>query len=612
MSKLSLLFRNNYRTAFAVIFLVLVFYFSKIQGYILFHTFVELFSIVVAFAVFIVTWNSRRMQDNTFLHLVGISYIFIGGLDLLHTITYKGMNVISVPGFPANQFWVATRALEALTLLAGLLIIKSVKKLNSDLIFLGYFLVSLLIILSILVWQNFPVCFIEGQGQTDFKIYAEYAIIAVLLTAGFLLIKNKQRFSLPVYQLLLTSVIFTILSEFCFAIYISNSGPVNEIGHYAKLISFFLIYKANVETGFIRPTDTIFKNLKDSEEKYRTLAENLPGLVFRFDQDLNCIYSNGPDQDAMQFSTGNEAAADRPQTLSDQLRPILSRARQTGVIQQGTFDVDMPVGKQFYSVQVIPEYASLEEGGSYLVICQDVSGLKQTEQQLQALNETKDKLFSIIAHDLKNPFASLLSYSELIHKKAETLERVKIAHMAERMNTSAKQAYALLENLLNWSRIQTGLLKPSPEVISIAELFIEIASLTAPMALSKGVILQLAEGKDLTITADRQMTSTVLRNLISNALKFSYQGSSVKIDAQEKEGFVLFSVEDTGIGIAPENQDNLLEVGNKFSSPGTAAEMGTGLGLVLCREFVEANGGRIFLQSEFGVGTTFYFTLPRS
>ena len=602
MSTILSLLRYNYRTLFAVTFLVLVFYFSKQQGYILFHTFVELFSIVVAFAVFIVTWNSRKMQDNGFLHLVGISYIFIGALDLLHTLTYKGMNLIPVDGFPANQFWVATRMLEALTLFTGVLLLRYRKKWNSDLAFLGYFAISLLIILAILVWKIFPICFVEGFGQTPFKIYSEYSIITILLFAGALLIKARQQFSSSVYYLLLVSMIFTILSECCFATYTTNTGTINELGHYAKLVSFFLIYKANVEMGFIRPTHLIFKNLKESEEKYRTLAENLPGVVFRFDRELQCIYANRLEYE-LNF-------ANEQHYITSQILPVLTRAKQTGAMQLESFEVTRDTVRQFFSVQVIPEYDSQAQGGSYLVICQDVSGLRKTEQELQALNDTKDKLFSIIAHDLKNPFTSLLTYSELIYKKADTLERVKIAHMATRMNDSAKQAYALLENLLNWSRIQTGLLKPIAEKIVVAELFAEAEKLTGPMAQAKQVSIVFDDAGLLSVMADRQMTGTIIRNLISNALKFSYEGGRVVVTVADKGEHAIFSIRDNGTGIPQENQERLLEVGNKFSSVGTASEMGTGLGLVLCREFVEANGGRIFFESEFGVGTTFHFTLP--
>jgi signal transduction histidine kinase len=597
------LLKNNYRTLFAISALVLVFYLSKLQSYLLFHTLVELFSVVVAFAVFIVTWNSRQMQDNRYLHLVGISYIFIGALDLLHTLTYKGMNIVPMGGFPANQFWIATRFLEALTFLLGFMVIRRPKKLSSDLIFLYYFVISVLIVLSILVWKNFPVCFVEGQGQTYFKIYAEYLIIAILLLAGLLLRKNKLQFSYSVYRLLLWSLLFTILSEFCFTLYVSIFGTVNEVGHYAKLIAFFLIYKANVETGFISPTNSIFKNLKDSEEKYRTLAENLPGLILRFDQHLQCIYSNS--QAKSKMAIGKHA-------LVTQLKPIMELANKSSQIQSTTFELHSGTDVLFYGVQVIPERRADDDTSNFLVICQDVSELRSTERQLNALNGTKDKLFSIIAHDLKNPFSSLISFSELIRRSAHKLEREKIAAMADRMSSSARQAYALLENLLNWSRIQTGLLKPMPVLIQVNELFTEARELTAAAAQSKNITINFMTADDLLVFADHHMTATVIRNLISNALKFSYAGSEVTVCAKTNADMILFEIIDKGIGIAEEFQGQLLDLQNTFSASGTAAEKGTGLGLILCREFVEINGGTIWLESVLEKGTTFYFTLPQN
>lgn len=556
------------------------------------------------------------MQDNRFLQLVGISYIFIAALDLLHTLTYKGMNLFSLAAdgvvkFPANQFWIATRCIEALTLLIGLVLIKKRKTLNSDLVFLGYFIITVLVVLSILVWNVFPVCYIEGVGQTAFKIYAEYAIIAILCVTAVLLVKKRNNFSNKIYSLILASVIFTILSEFCFTLYISNYSTANELGHYAKLISFILIYKANIETAFINPTDLIFKNLKNSEEKYRTLAENLPGLILRFNDKLSCIYANtGQFSNYEKPGTQNTGLASHEEELLALLLPVVNEAKKTGNMQRSGFKISSRIADQFYAVQVIPEQINKRQGGSYLVICQDVTELKLAENQLQSLNDTKDKLFSIIAHDLKNPFTSLLAFSEIIHSKADKLERTAIAEMAGRMNSSAKQAYTLLDNLLNWSRIQTGVLTAVPEEIKIDDLFKQAGQLAGSVAQVKSIELKFEEVSNLAVIADNEMTSTVLRNLISNALKFSYPNGIVKVAAVKKEDTIEFSISDEGTGIPAEHLDKLLNVGNRFSTKGTAAEQGTGLGLVLCKEFVEMNGGKIWLESELGKGTTFYFTLP--
>ena len=617
--------KSNYRTAFAVAVLFLIFYFSIQQSYMLFHTIIELFSIVVAFAVFIVAWNTQKMQDNNYLQYVGISYIFIGALDLLHTLTYKDMGIIPGPShaFFANQFWVATRFLEAITLVVGFYFLKGNRKLKPDLIFLGYFLLSSLIALAILVWHIFPVCFIEGAGQTTFKIYGEYVIIVTLLVAGYLLLKNRQKFSPEVYQLLLYSLVFTVLSEFCFTLYVSNDSTANALGHYAKLIAFFLIYKANVETGFVAPTGLIFKNLKDNEETYRTLAENMPGLILRVDEQLKCIYMNTaaqqllhPDEHSALFNGDNSNNHTyKPVgniSLLPSLLPVIDQVKANGVIQNTSISLNHNGNNYFYAVQVIREYSTLTSEHSFLIICQDVTQLKVAEEQMKELNATKDKLFSIIAHDLKNPFTSLLAFSELIYKNADKLNTSKIEQMALRMNQSAKQAYALLENLLSWSRIQTGALKPDREVIKVAELLTEAEELTSALAHAKSITITMKEEGELSIYADRQMIATVLRNLISNAIKFSYADSNVTVTAENKGIHIIFSVSDTGIGIESNNQDRLLKIDNKFSTLGTASEKGTGLGLVLCKEFVELNDGEIRLKSDFGIGTTFYFTVPAS
>ena len=577
----------------------------------LFHTFVELFSIVVAFAVFIVAWNSRHMQDNKYLHLVGISYIFIGALDLLHTLSFKGMNILPVDGFPANQFWVATRMMEAMTLLLGFLMLNRKKRLNTDLIFLGYFVISTLIILSILVWQNFPVCFIDGAGQTSFKIWMEYLIICILVLSAYLMIKRRSQFSPKVYPLILASIIFAIISECCFATYTSNFGPVNELGHYGKLIAFFLIYKANVETGFVRPADYIFRNLTEREEQYRTLAENLPGIVLRYDAKLNCIYSNQTFSGRMHTDpiVGHFLNADDLERFQGQLLPKIQLALASGLVQQASFQQHIAGKEYYFAIQIIPEDVREGANDSILVIGQDVTTLRQTERQLQHINQTKDKLFSIIAHDLRNPFTTLLSYSELISAKSESMDRPRIGQMARRINDTAKQTYTLLENLLQWSRVQTGLLQPNTEPILLLETVEDSLKVSKPIAVAKNITLEVDIKNSLIVLADKQMLATILRNLISNALKFSFEGETVFIAAEAEERRVVISIRDTGTGIPEENKQALLELTNTLSLPGTAAEPGTGLGLVLCKEFVQLNGGEIWLESELGKGTTFFFTL---
>lgn len=609
------LLTKNYHTLFSVVALAVIFYLSLQTGYLLFHTIVELFSIVIAFAVFIVTWNSRKILDNNYLFFVGIAAIFIASLDLMHTITYKGMNILGGDTFYANQFWVATRFIESVTLLLGFSFLKSRKKLNAEFIFLIYFIVSALLIASILYWKIFPICFIEGKGQTPFKIYSEYVIMSILVSAGILLFRRRRYFTKEVFELLAFSIGCTIISEFCFTLYVSNYGLSNQIGHYAKLLSFYLIYKANVVTGFNHPTQVIFKDLKDREEQYRTLAENLPEMIMRLDKKLNCIYSNNSIRKFIpnacdSLTDKNYTSIGLPEQLIEILKDALDQAAKEKTVQEVNFNLWRQGKEHFFSMQVVPENFSDSELETYLIICFDITSLKTAEQKLRELNITKDKLFSIIAHDLKNPFTSMLGFSDLLHKNAAELSSERIQHFAERMHNSAHQAYTLLENLLNWSRIQTGNLTPSKQVLDAAELVREALRLCSPMAETKGIAISVSENGERKIVADRQMINTVLRNLVTNAIKFTYPGGTISVETHEHEGMMLFSVIDSGMGIEKQYQGNVLKIDNKFSQSGTANEKGTGLGLVLCKEFVELNGGTIWFESEFGQGTSFHFTLP--
>ncbi|MBB5637158.1 PAS domain S-box-containing protein [Pedobacter cryoconitis] len=607
--------KANYRTIFTVALLALIFKISAKQNFLLFHTIVELSSIVIAFAVFIVTWNTRRMLDNNYLYFVGIAYIFIGGLDLLHMITYPGMHIIPGTIYYTNQFWVATRFLEAFSLMMGFWFLKRKKTLNGDITILSYCIVSLLIILSILYWQIFPVCYVEGTGLTPFKIAAEYVIIAMLFFACFLLYSSKKSFTLSVFRLLILSLLFAIVSEFCFTLYVSISSFPSEMGHYAKLISFFLIYKANVETGFTRPTDVIFKDLKDNEEKYRTLAENLPELIFRFDRSFRCLYANSALEEFLPHKHESYAGKKLshlgfPVSFENLLIRMLIEVKQTRTTREINFDLNEDSYVKSFSIQIIPEYGLENHEETYLVICYDITDFRNTEKRLQELNATKDKFFSIIAHDLRNPFTSLISFSELIYKNVNRLSLEKIENLAFRMNDSAKQAYTLLENLLHWSKMQTGVLEPDLQELNVEDILEEMKKVSSSIAIAKGIEIQIEKVCPGKILADRQMMNTVLRNIIANAIKFSHANGTIVLTAHKHQEAILFAVKDSGIGIEKENIERLFKMDSSFSTPGTQNERGTGLGLRLCREFVEISGGSIWLESEPGLGTTIYFTVP--
>lgn len=240
-------------------------YLTSLYSYLLFHSLVEIFSIVVACSIFVLAWNARRFLDNNSLLFLGIAYLFVGALDLVHTLAYKGMGVFQ--GYDANlptQLWIATRYVQSLSLLAAPLFLR--RNLRPHLVSMVYTAFTILLLGAIFYGGIFPACYVEGIGLTSFKKVSEYIISLILLAAIAMLLRNRREFDRSVLRLLVLSIIVTIGSELAFTFYISVYDFSNLTGHFFKLISFYLVYKALVETGLVKPYNLLFRNLKQSEE----------------------------------------------------------------------------------------------------------------------------------------------------------------------------------------------------------------------------------------------------------------------------------------------------------------------------------------------------------
>jgi PAS domain S-box-containing protein len=237
--------------------------------------------------------------------------------------------------------------------------------------------------------------------------------------------------------------------------------------------------------------------------------------------------------------------------------------------------------------------------------------LKANEALLQDLNATKDRFFSIIAHDLKTPFNSILGFSELMKEQIEDQNLDKVKEFADIIRQSALKTMDLLNNLLDWSRTQTGKMDFTPEKFDLTALVHETADLFINLAAQKSIRLILELPERASMKADKPMIYTVLRNLLSNAIKFTNPGGCINLHVQEEAKQWLISVSDNGVGMLPENLKKLFRIDETYSTNGTRDEQGTGLGLILCKEFVVKHGGTIWAESEPDKGSTFRFTIPK-
>lgn len=248
-------------------------YHTSRYSYLLFHALTEIFSVVVAFSTFMLTWNSRRYIQNGYLLFVGIGYLALGFLDLLHTLGYAGMPIFPNHGFVANQLWIAARFMESLTMLAAFAYLGSRRTPSPAILTAGFVGATALVVASIFVWRIFPVCFVAGQGQTRFKILSEFVIMAILALDAGLLVAFRKRFEPAVFQALLASNLLGIFTEAAFTVYVSNYGSANLVGHLLKVASYCFIYAALVRTGIEQPLRLVFRELSETNERLRAEVE---------------------------------------------------------------------------------------------------------------------------------------------------------------------------------------------------------------------------------------------------------------------------------------------------------------------------------------------------
>lgn len=237
--------------------------------------------------------------------------------------------------------------------------------------------------------------------------------------------------------------------------------------------------------------------------------------------------------------------------------------------------------------------------------------LKQSEKQLKELNTTKDKLFSIIAHDLRSPFNSILGFSEPLDETEKDAFNKESAHNLEIINATAKKTLALLDNLLNWAKSQIGQINYEPERIILSSVILEIIEISNPTAQIKNITINYSQLNNIEVFADPNLFKSILLNLICNAIKFTHNNGRIDIEAKLISKQVEISVTDNGVGMSQEILNKLFKIDSGITVNGTANEKGSGLGLLICKEFVEKHGGRIWVESEIRKGSRFVFTIPQ-
>lgn len=356
--------------------------------------------------------------------------------------------------------------------------------------------------------------------------------------------------------------------------------------------------------------------ISEAKELYLKIFEDFPALIWRSRLDKLCDYFNRTWLEftgrTMEQEFGNGwAEGVHPDDFDSCLNTYVNSFDKREAFEMeyrmknryGEFRWIRDYGRPFYDID--------NTFIGYIGSCYDITDSKNNELKLLELNATKDKFFTIIAHDLKNPFNAIIGFSEYLVDVVKEKDYDQVEQSARLILRSSAQAMELLSNLMSWSRSQSGRMTFKPEFFRVATVVEEVVVVMDGMARQKAISIEREVDPDLLIFADKDMISTVLRNVISNAIKFTGDNGRILIKASNNENEVIVSVNDTGVGISVDKIGKLFSIHENSSTHGTRDESGTGLGLILCKEFIEKNKGRIWTESEVGVGSTFYFSVPR-
>ncbi|MHB8790479.1 MAG: MASE3 domain-containing protein [Desulfobulbaceae bacterium] len=602
-----------------------VLYISTLYKFLLFHTLAEFFSIIVAFAIFVIAWNTRKIHNNSYFLFLGIAYLFVGLLDLVHTSTYKGM--ISFRPQDADtptQVWIIARYIESISLLIAPFFFTH--KIRPFSVITLFALISGSLLWSVFA-DIFPVCYVEGEGLTPFKKISEYVIGAILVGAFFMLKANRTRFNPGIYNLVAASIVLTIFSELAFTFYVGVYDLSNIFGHFLKFISFYLIYKALVETGLKEPYEFLFRELKESEKKYRSLFTNmLNGFAYH---KVVLDENNLPvDHVFLEVNAAFEKMIGlrRKEIIGKNVSEVFRGIEDSAFDFIGEFGKVALTGETLYTEQyfaVMDRWYSFSvyspEKDYFAVVFEDITARKQAEldreeylekvnsllAELERSNQDLQQFANIVSHDLHEPLRTVTSFVELLKQRYEGKLDDRADNYIKFAVDGTKRMHTLLNDLLAFARLGGGQLQIKPlELRSVLS--------TALMNLGKSI-----ESKQAAITyanlpviaADETQMVQLFQNLIGNAIKFNVgENPTVEITAEIQEQECVIRVRDNGIGIHPKDIDRIFLIFQRLHPRDQYT--GSGMGLAFCKKIVERHGGRIWVETQPGEGSSFYFSLP--
>nr|CRH04742.1 Putative histidine kinase with PAS fold domain [Candidatus Magnetococcus massalia] len=596
MGELAWKFRK--RLALVLLICLLLFYVS-IDSYITFHIIVELFTVGVAVGLFIIVLQTYPFTGNNFMLFLGIGYFWVGGLDFAHMLLYKGMPTSHDHGNMATQLWVSTRMLEALILLAAPYFISRTVFLKRTFLLFGLGAGTLYITIT---HGLFPDAFVDGEGLTLFKVMMEYQIILILLLAMFHLRSKRQLIDDHILHFTMLAILATIVAELAFTIYQDLYGVFNRVGHLFKLISFWLLFIAMIDTMLSRPFQCLSRALSSFDAiPMATLLVGGKGRI------INANRAAHQERGRLRGELAGRDIHDEfhPSDLERENCPLCSAQRtETELLGK-----ELMNGEQWIEYSITPLINS-SYGKATILVCKNITEQKRLQESLQRSNEALDHYAKSIARELEKSMAAMHEHAKILAEHLEQRHDLEDQGHLYNMLKNIGEQQELLRDLMVFSQVgQKRCQKHHVNCNSVIKDVMKV--LTNNLSEHKAV---LDIGPLPMVWADPQEVHHLFYHLIDSTLE-AMEGYapefrlSAVIEMGESQRMSRFLFHERNSERDKKCQNRLMELFLALQRDESGGG-GAGVGLALCKRIVEQQGGEIITDSDLERGVTLIFTLP--
>ncbi|AQR96586.1 MASE3 domain-containing sensor histidine kinase [Clostridium saccharoperbutylacetonicum] len=623
-----------------IIIMVFICYFVSRNNYTLFHSLIEMSTIAISLAVMLVAVGTVRICENNWFTYLGIIYGFVGIIDMFHTLTYKGINIIVDNPDISIQLWVGGRYYESIALIFSIYYLNNKLK-AKKVVVLNLVIVSIMLC-TILFTNIFPMCYIDGYGLTKFKVISEYIISTFFMIFAFFINNNYKIKKVSGSKLIFFSIIFKIFSELLFTFYIDAYGLFNFLGHTSKLIAAYLLFKALFESVISDPYKIIFEkiNLKATEferkneelvfsknkleEEYykiKRFIELLPEGVMLI-EDEKIIYANSKmasllgieDKDSIINSSifdlvDYEYKGKLVKRLSSKDKTEVNNPEE-GKLSFNGRELDIEIYTLFLK-NIVEEECNVS-------IIRDISDRKRAlEMELLLIEKEKeDKLindfFTNISHELKTPINVIYSALQLEELYLNDKDVRTISNYNNIIKQNCLRLIRTTNNIIDATKIQAGFFVAKLKKQNIVNIIEEITLSIASYANCKDMnIIFDTECEEIYVNCDENLIERIILNLLSNSVKYCKKNGNIEVSIYKvNENIIEISVKDDGIGIPNEAQNMIFEKFEKVDKSNSRIAEGTGMGLFLVKTFVEMHKGAISINKNYENGTEFLIRIP--